>query len=522
MKVTIRADASLQMGTGHIMRCLTLAQGLSEIGCEVIFLCKPHDGNLIDKIQSSGFSCLTLSDPALAQDDDDLTHAGWLGASQDDDAQECRDIFQDIYPKWVVVDHYALDFRWEKQIKPLCDKLMVIDDLTDRKHDCDLLLNQNLGFSEDQYQELTPDQCKILVGPNYALLRSEFRQWRSKSLQHRREQTEIRNILVSIGGVDPDNYTNQVLERIALSKVSPDVSITVVMGRHSPHLNEVKALAKSFRHKVRVVVDAANMAELMSLADLAIGASGSTSWERCCLGLPSIQIVTASNQKILAMTMASSNLIKYATGICDISEFLQTASDWTSELSVKSAHICDGKGIARVLNSMFYGDCNLLTENYGVASLTNYCNLEEGKSVEILSLRNSELVRCSMLNSRVITLGGHRKFIKELDSSLDKAYFTVTKFSNMVGVIYFTEIDFNKHKANVGLFSNVKNKVERAGSMLMEAILAYGRVLSLNKLCLVVLRKNDAARGLYNKYGFTEVDYFVKSNQDVIAMEKKL
>ena len=148
MKVVFRTDASRRIGTGHVMRCLTLAQCLLEIGCEVIFLCKLHDGNLINKIKISGFLCLELSKPSqITSSSDDIAHANWLGTPQDNDANECQWLLQKIKPDWLVVDHYAIDFRWEKQIAPLCKKLMVIDDLTDRKHHCELLLNQNVGFS---------------------------------------------------------------------------------------------------------------------------------------------------------------------------------------------------------------------------------------------------------------------------------------------------------------------------------------------------------------------------------------
>ncbi len=174
MRVVFRVDASLQMGTGHVMRCLTLALVLKENGVDVRFICRKHKGNLIDKIRSNGFNVHELELLVEIEVDNRLAHSQWLGATQQQDADDCINILKVEKTNWIIVDHYALDEQWQKRIKLYCKKLMVIDDLADRKHQCDVLLDQTFGRQQKDYLALTPEGCELLLGSQYALLRSEF------------------------------------------------------------------------------------------------------------------------------------------------------------------------------------------------------------------------------------------------------------------------------------------------------------------------------------------------------------
>ena len=354
MKVAIRTDASLQIGTGHVMRCLTLADQLRKEGGEIIFICREHEGNLTDSIKQRGFQCYVLPgvNSIFEVNDSSLFHASWLGVTAKQDAEECLPIMQTFQPDWLIVDHYAIDQTWEKMLRCYFKKLMIIDDLGDRAHICDLLLDQNYGSSKEKYRKLVPLQCQVLTGSFYALLRPEFSQLRGVSLQRRQKNLALKKILVTLGGVDPDNYTGQILEQLALSNLSNEIEVTVVMGGTAPHLKSVYKQSQLTPLKITIKTNVSNMAELMVNADLAIGAAGSTTWERCCLGLPSILIVVADNQRLIAEALNRANAIQLLTEIRDLPHLLSTNAQWFFSTTQKCQDLTDGRGVGRVIDHM--------------------------------------------------------------------------------------------------------------------------------------------------------------------------
>jgi len=355
MKVVIRADASLQIGTGHVMRCLTLAEALKEKGAQAEFICREHEGNLIDFIQGKGFKVHTLSmienDSEVLKatsrtSENSLNHAHWLGATQQQDADACKAILKKINPDWLIVDHYAIDETWQMELQGAYKKLMVIDDLADRKHQCDLLLDQTYGRQPQDYQKLVPDNCQMLLGSHYALLRPEFAQWREYSLK-RRENPEFKKLLITMGGVDQNNVTGQVLGELGNCDLSLDMEITVIMGGTAPHLEAVQQQAKTLPYKIEVKSNVNNMAEIMANADVSIGAAGATTWERCCLGLPSILVVLAKNQKFAALKIQESDAVLVADSIDDILKKLISID--LKCLAKISAGLCDGLGVRKLV-----------------------------------------------------------------------------------------------------------------------------------------------------------------------------
>lgn len=353
MKVAIRADASVEIGTGHVMRCLTLAEALMDESVDVTFMCRPHEGNLIPKLINKGIKVIELSPPN--RETDDLAHSHWLGATQKQDAKQCIERLESERFDWLIVDHYGIDERWHKHMRNSAKSIMVIDDLADRTHDCDLLLDQNLGSTEAKYRSLVPEHCSILVGPEYALLRPEFLAWREYSLQ-RRKSEKPKRLLLNFGGIDRDNYTGQVLELLNATEIPWLEHIEVVMGAGSPHIESVKALASISPYNMNLIVDAPNMAELMANSDVAIGAAGSTSWERCCLGLPAFLVVLASNQMKIAielkkekaaidLTLDENNKIRLDQSILS----LMFKGDRHASMSYFAASLVDGLGVVKVL-----------------------------------------------------------------------------------------------------------------------------------------------------------------------------
>lgn len=299
--VVFRTDASLQIGTGHVMRCLTLADALKAEGVECHFICREHPGNLLDYIKGKGFSAYAISvvSTLLSTELAQLAHAHWLGASQQQDADECAAILSELQPDWLIVDHYALDACWESMLQPYYRKLMVIDDLADRHHICHVLVDQTFGRNADDYIQKVPAGCRVLCGSQYALLRPEFAALRQYSLK-RRETPQMYSLLVNMGGVDRNNATGKVLQALRHCDLPVSCSITVIMGTSAPWLSEVRLQAEQMPWHTDIRVGVSNMAQLMADSDLAIGAAGSTSWERCCLGLPTVMVVLADNQRQVA------------------------------------------------------------------------------------------------------------------------------------------------------------------------------------------------------------------------------
>lgn len=314
-EIVFRTDAALHIGTGHVMRCLTLAGALAAQGANCRFICREHPGNLLELIRQRGFEAIGL--PVMFEqrvegesiEASQPVHAAWAGADWATDARQCLDAIGDVSTDWIVVDHYALDARWEKAVRPACKELMVIDDLADRSHECDLLLDQNLGRELLDYSALVPDACSALVGPRYALLRADFAALRDYSLA-RRKSPMLRSILITMGGVDQHDATGEVLDALKTCPLPTECRITVVMGPHAPWLARVREIAEQMPWPTSVVVNVSDMAQLMADSDLAIGAAGSTSWERCCLGLPTLMVVLAENQREAASYLERAQAVR--------------------------------------------------------------------------------------------------------------------------------------------------------------------------------------------------------------------
>jgi UDP-2,4-diacetamido-2,4,6-trideoxy-beta-L-altropyranose hydrolase len=362
MRVVIRADASLAIGTGHVMRCLTLAESLRAGGADVLFICRNHPGNISETIISRGFQLARLQ---LDADSEDIincskSHASWLGVGWEQDAVDTLNVIGDKKIDWIIVDHYALDNKWEKCVRSVTDKILVIDDLADRSHDCDILLDQTYGRSVTEYQEWVPIACVVLTGAEYALLRPEFALYRERSL-NRRNSPEINCILVTLGGVDQLNATRKVLQAIQLSRLPLSVGITVVLGATAPWLKDIQELSADLPWSIEVQVNVTNMAELMAKSDLCIGAAGSTAWERCCLGLPTLMVVVAENQKYIAEKLGSSGAcvnLGDLSNIQFINQTVQTINEiildpvGLEKMSCSAAKITDGLGVRNVISKM--------------------------------------------------------------------------------------------------------------------------------------------------------------------------
>ena len=340
------------------MRCLTLAEKLKLGGAEVGFISRTHKGNLNSLISSKGFKLYEL--PSVRQDRLKDAARGeystWLGISKEADATETVAILKDIHPDWLIVDHYAIDKGWESNVRPYAKKIMVIDDLANRRHDCDLLLDQNMVENlEHRYDAVVPSHCVRLLGPTYALVRPEFNRLRDQSLA-RRAEPKLDRLLVFLGGSDADNETGKVVQGIQVSKREWQ-HIDVIVGQNHPAIEALETMLTQIL-SAELHVQTSDMAQLMLQADLAITAGGSVTWEKCTLGLPSLVVISGDNQYPIATRMRELGAQRTLGLAADLTpdlygQHLDTFQPVDLTVMTASAQsICDGYGTNSVLNTM--------------------------------------------------------------------------------------------------------------------------------------------------------------------------
>lgn len=300
------------------MRCLSLAEKLRELGAEVLFATATLPGDLIGHIESEGYRALALDSPDISP-----VQLCWGLA-------ELGIVDFDL----LVVDHYAVTRRWESAMRPVCRRILVIDDLANRHHDCDLLVDQNRpSGSADLYSQLVPEHCEVLAGTQYCLLSRYFAEAR-RTLRSR--EGSLDRILICFGGGDPTGEWRKALAACAELDGSR-VRIDVVAGRSSPHAGEMSAAAAALPN-CRFVAGVEDMAALMAEADLGIGAGGTMTWERCCVGLPSLAVQLAENQEVVIEAASSAGAIVDLGG----------ASASTAETYKRAIQTLDGTELQRM------------------------------------------------------------------------------------------------------------------------------------------------------------------------------
>lgn len=303
--VIFRADASTRIGTGHVTRCLTLAKTLSLHGAEIVFVCRPADGDLIDQIKASGLEVLSVPCDDTRYGNES-TEFDLLGGDWQTDAQQCLSMLSAYrQADWLIVDHYSLDARWERMVRPVAKRIMVVDDLANRPHDCDYLLDQTYGEDGSRYHGLLPADCKTLLGTSYALLKPEFAMARGQ-LAKKTLPVDPKIVHVFFGGTDV--HANTLRFSTLLLENFLGIHLKVVVGRGSTFEPELTRLANCYGSRLSWRKGIATMAEYMSSCDIAIGAPGMTTWERACLGIPATYIAVSKNQVAILEQLAMRGL----------------------------------------------------------------------------------------------------------------------------------------------------------------------------------------------------------------------
>jgi UDP-2,4-diacetamido-2,4,6-trideoxy-beta-L-altropyranose hydrolase len=308
--VLFRCDAGTEMGTGHVMRCLTLARALGDRGHECEFACRDWPGHLAALLREAGFRVHLLPAGSLQSEDaEGPPYRAWLGAPWQADAEGTAACIGEGGVDWLVVDHYGIDWRWHQRLRASCRQLMVIDDLADRRHDCDLLLDQNYGRKDADYAQLVPAHCRRFLGCRYLLLRGEFVAQRARSLA-RRDERRLERVLVMMGGVDRDDASGQALDALAASGMAASARTCVVLGPQAPWIEALREKAASMPSETEILVGIDDVGALMARCDLSIGSGGTGVYERIYMGLPSLVRVIAANQAQALQAMEDAGLIR--------------------------------------------------------------------------------------------------------------------------------------------------------------------------------------------------------------------
>ncbi|MCR9191722.1 MAG: UDP-2,4-diacetamido-2,4,6-trideoxy-beta-L-altropyranose hydrolase [Gammaproteobacteria bacterium] len=357
MRIAFRVDSSTMIGSGHVIRCLTLADTLKRSGADIVFICREHPGHIMQRIANLSYRMCRLPPPTVRTDAYSENYADWLGVQVEQDIEETLVELNRVHCDWLIVDHYGLDKLWEKAVRPSVGHILAIDDLANRHHDCDILLDQNYfgAMTPDRYQALTPDQCLCLLGPKYALLQSDYASIFENIEKH---TGQIRRVLLFFGGSDHGNQTQKVLRALEHPNLIHLV-VDVVIGINHP---SPRAIAEQVAQRSNTYLhqNLPSLAGLMVNADLMIGAGGATTWERMALRLPSLVISIADNQRQFTQALVdegyqwslpsgqAASLEAWEEKICHL---LQHPKD-VEVLAEKTKTLVDALGAQRVVQAI--------------------------------------------------------------------------------------------------------------------------------------------------------------------------
>lgn len=348
--IVFRVDAASHIGTGHLQRCLTLAKELQKLGYIIIFVMIPFDEAFVDLVRRQNIKVLLMTYTDLDKVSN-YDSSQWLGKSQVEDAREYLTLLGTTEVFCCIVDHYSIDVVWETIVRTKVNKIMVIDDLANRVHDCDLLLDQNYWNNYlSRYDSYVDSNCIKLLGPQYCMLRNEFRQMRNEVPT---ATSILPKILINFGGIG--NYNLLVKFAKILPHFAEKYDFTMITGRlvYTDFLYLENIIKPS---DVMIMESTENMAKLMFESNYAFGACGSTVWERFCLGLNSSLTEVAANQHELLQFLSAESLVHFLGSSTSITEDdiynsinrldLESPENATRKQRIMS--LVDGDGVKRV------------------------------------------------------------------------------------------------------------------------------------------------------------------------------
>ena len=339
--IFIRVDSGSDVGLGHVMRCFALAEVIKNMNFNVYFISKGIEGNVIKNVENYGYKVFRIDSKAIKS-----SKSHWKM-----DAVKTTKIIQRFKNEknLLLVDNYELSNMWETWLKLVVDKIIVIDDFLNRSHNCDLFIDQNLHTGKIDRNKKYSKNCKKLLGPKYALLRNEFAENR-KNVKNR--SGKINRILISFGGSDEKNQT--LISLKAIKKLAEEkINVDVIVGEPNKNKTKIKKICSSMEN-LTYYQQPKNIAKIMKRADLAIGAGGIITWEKCCLGLPSIVSIVSKNQEDAVNAVSKKGCLinlgraERLTSQDYLSAITNLNSKKLIQMQKKCMKLVDGKGAERV------------------------------------------------------------------------------------------------------------------------------------------------------------------------------
>lgn len=490
LKISFRVDASATVGTGHVMRCLTLADELSRRGAQCTLISRHLPAFLQELAESKQHTVRLIGSGCTPEPIDELPHAHFLGTSQAQDAEQTLAVLEELRPDWVILDHYALDSRWETEIQSATKHILVIDDLADRDHRCDLLVDQNIYQGmRTRYRGRISTTTKTLLGVKYAMLRPEFKEARQQAHARR---GNIRRLFVFFGGMDSANFTLPVLNALCALKL-PDLEVDVVIGAEHPTRDAIESLCQAQSYTCHVQTK--EMAKLLLTADAAIGAGGSTSWERCCLGLPTLAFIVAPNQEALTLHADQLGLLKAAQAdIHDTNALAKEIEDFIhanaerEHMSQACLEAIDAQGAQRIVDHMHIAGMRLRAATRDDSKL-------------LFAWRNHPSIREISTHSDPILWESHQQWFNKVMADANRPLYIAEQAGSEVGVIRF---DIDDTQAEVSLYLAPDLNGRGLGTQLL--LLGEQKLLqerpNILKVVATVLAGNEASHRLFRRCGY--------------------
>lgn len=352
MRVAFRVDGSQEIGTGHVRRCLSLAQALQDEGIQTLFVCRRLDeASELPQLGEQSVAWLPAPSGDFTPSTQDPTHAAWACIGWEEDAQQTTEVLAGLELDWLIVDHYAFDQRWHRAVSTALalKHLAVIDDLGDRPLAADLLIDHNLDINHQaKYAAVLQGAKAMLTGPRYALLSKAYAEAAPYSF---REQ--VASIGIFMGGVDPGGMSAEAL-RGCRETAGFIGEIEIVSSPRSPYHLALKALAAKWP-RTRVVADLPDLSSFFARHDIQIGAGGGASWERCCMGAPTVACSLAANQDVVLSALQRLGVVEVVADTIPASRAFGHAvlslmgdADRRRAMAATARTLVDGAGSARV------------------------------------------------------------------------------------------------------------------------------------------------------------------------------
>lgn len=462
--VLFRAEASAALGIGHVMRCLTLAAGLTRRGRACRFACSAETIRTVAALRAAPVELVELPE----------------GAGHDPAALTGLEP-----PHWLVVDHYGLDRSYEQALAAWAEQILVIDDLADRPHHCHILLDQTIGREAAAYDGLVPEGAVVLAGANHALLRPDFVAAKGGG------ERPLERVLVALGGTDPTDATGIVLD--GLDRARLGLPVSVVMGSGAPHLAAVRRRAARLDPPAEVLTDVVEMAALMARCGLAVGAAGTSALERCRMGLPGVVVVIADNQRAVAAGLEQAGAAVVApleaAAVAERLAALAVDEALRRRMAKTARALCDGRGVERLAEFMSLELRPLV--------------LADGE--DLLVWRNDPVTRANSLDTAPVERERHFDWLHHALADPERLLLMAERDGGRLGMVRFDTCRKGEWRVSISIAPEARGR--GIGRVLLAlAIQRLERLRGRGVLVAEIRAANDPSRRIFAACGFCQVD----------------